>query len=152
MSGPADHKATVEAFWETLYRRDWEALAGFFADDAEYTDVPTPDDDVAVGPATIIARLRLGLDPVEEMVHHPRLVVAEGDVVITEHAEEWRFHTGERALVRFCSVHEFEPGGDRIVRWWDYPDLNALLDNAPQWWLDHIMEGYAGGPPTAAEA
>jgi limonene-1,2-epoxide hydrolase len=145
MGSPAGNKATVERFWTTLYRKDWDELARFFAEEAEYTDVPTPDDDVARGPTAIIARLRLGLDPVEEMIHHPRLAVAEDDVVITEHAEEWRFHTGERAVVRFCSVHEFE--GDRIVRWWDYPDLDALLDNAPAWWLDHIMAGYEGGPP-----
>ena len=64
--------------------------------------------------------------------------------IFTEHAEEWRFHTGEKVLVRFCSVHEFR--GEEIVRWWDYPDLDALLNNAPKWWLDHIMEGYEGGP------
>ena len=83
MGTPTDNKATIERFWETLYRKDWEALARFFAYDAEYTDVPTPDDDVAHGPDAIVARLRLGLDPVEEMVHHPRLAVAEGDAVIT---------------------------------------------------------------------
>jgi ketosteroid isomerase-like protein len=145
MGTPQENKATVARFWETLYRKDWDAIAAFFADDAEYTDVPTPDDDVARGPAAIVARLRLGLDPVEEMIHHPKLVVAEDDTVITEHAEEWRFHTGERAVVRFCSVHEFRD--DLIVRWWDYPDLDALLNNAPKWWLDHIMAGYEGGPP-----
>jgi len=150
MTTPADRKAIVERFWETMYRKDWDALGGFFADDAEYTDVPTPDDDVAVGPEMITARLELGLGPVEEMIHHPRHAIAEGDVVMTEHAEEWRFHTGEVAVVKFVSVHEFRD--DKIVRWWDYPDLDALLSNAPKWWLDHIMAGYEGGPPPDPEA
>jgi len=30
----------------------------------------------------------------------------------------------------------------RVIRWWDYPDLNTLLEQAPKWWIDHIMEGY----------
>ena len=44
-------------------------------------------------------------------------------------------------------MHEFR--GNEIVRWWDYPDLDALLGSAPQWWLDHIMAGYEGGPSMA---
>jgi limonene-1,2-epoxide hydrolase len=135
------NRATIQRFWELLYARAWDELATLFTDDAEYTDVPTPDDDVAHGPEQIIARLRLGLDPVDELVHHPRNVLADERLVMTEHAEEWRFHTGEVALVRFVSVHELDPDG-RIVRWWDYPDLNTLLAQAPQWWLDHIMQGY----------
>jgi len=136
------NETTIEGFWDLLYAKDWDALAALFAPEAEYTDVPTPDDDVAHGPEQIIARLRLGLDPVEEMIHHPRHVLSNDTLVMTEHAEEWRFHTGEVALVKFVSVHEFDAEG-RIVRWWDYPDLNTLLEQAPKWWIDHIMEGYA---------
>ena len=28
------------------------------------------------------------------------MMVAEGDVVVTEHEEEWVFHTGERVPIR----------------------------------------------------
>ena len=31
-------------------RRDWDAIGGFFGPDSEYTDVPSPADDVARGP------------------------------------------------------------------------------------------------------
>jgi limonene-1,2-epoxide hydrolase len=134
------NRATIDGFWDLLYAKDWDRLATLFAPEAEYTDVPTPADDVARGPEQIIARLRLGLDPTEEMVHHPGTVAAEGDLVMTEHVEEWRFHTGEVVKLPFVSVHELD-GDGRIVRWWDYWDLQTLLGSAPQWWLDHIMSG-----------
>ncbi len=138
---PAGNTAVVSAFWEALYRRDWEAIAGFFTEDAEYTDVPSPADDVARGPAQIVARLRLGLEPITEYHHHHRLTVAEGDVVVTEHAEEWHWHTGEQVVLPFVSVHELRHG--RITRWWDYWDMATLMDAAPAWWVEHIMQGYA---------
>ncbi|MET0160944.1 MAG: nuclear transport factor 2 family protein [Acidimicrobiales bacterium] len=142
MNDAERNRQVIEEFWGLLYAKDWDGLAALFAPEAEYTDVPTPDDDVAHGPEQIIARLRLGLDPVEAMIHHPRNVLAGDGLVMTEHAEEWRFHTGEVALVKFVSVHEFDADG-LIARWWDYPDLNTLLEQAPKWWIDHIMEGYA---------
>jgi limonene-1,2-epoxide hydrolase len=131
----------VAAFWESLYRRDWDAIAGFFGPEAEYTDVPSPADDVARGPAQIVARLRLGLEPISEYRHHHRLTVAQGDAVVTEHAEEWHWHTGEQVVLPFVSVHELADGA--IVRWWDYWDMATLMNAAPAWWVDHIMAGYA---------
>ncbi|HET9730098.1 MAG TPA: nuclear transport factor 2 family protein, partial [Acidimicrobiia bacterium] len=59
----SDHRALVERFWADLYRRDFDAVGAYFAPDGEYTDVATPADDVARGPAQIAARLRLGLEP-----------------------------------------------------------------------------------------
>lgn len=144
------NKALVARFWRDLYRRDWEALRAHLAPDAEYTDVPTPDDDVARGPDQIVARLRLGLDPLEAIVHHEGLTVAEGDAVVTEHREEWRWPTGESVVVPFVSVQELRDG--HIVRWWDYPDLQRLLAAAPSWWVDHVLAGYEGGPEPDAAA
>src|SRR5690606_38877110 len=72
MSGAAVHRQIIERFWRDLYRRDFDALATYFAEDGEYTDVPTPDDDVARGPAQIIARLKLGLEPLSGIYHHLR--------------------------------------------------------------------------------
>jgi ketosteroid isomerase-like protein len=134
------NREVVGRFWEALYARDWDALRGFFAPEAEYTDVPTPDDDLAVGPDQIVARLRLGLEPLEAIVHHPRHTVAEGDLVYTEHEEEWRWPSGEQVTIKFVSAQELRDG--LIVRWWDYPDLQKLLGAAPQWWIEHIMQGY----------
>lgn len=134
------NKATVARFWEALYARDWDAIAACFTDDATYTDVPSPEDDVAVGPAQIVARLRLGIEPISEYAHHPRLAVADGNAVITEHAEEWHWHTGESVILPFVSVHELRDG--KIQRWWDYWDMQTLMGAAPQWWIEHIMQGY----------
>jgi ketosteroid isomerase-like protein len=140
-----DNKQTIERLWTRLYQRDFDGVGSMFTDDGVYTDVFTPDDDQAVGPAQIAARLRLGLEKLSDIRHHPGIVVAEGDVVMTEHAEEWHWPSGEEVTIRFVSVHEFGPDG-RLVRWWDYPDLQKLLAAAPAWWIEHIMQGYEGGP------
>ena len=29
-----------------------------------------------------------------------------------------------------------------IVRWWDYWNFPTLMAAAPQWWLEHIAQGY----------
>lgn len=139
MSSEAN-KARVQSFWEALYERDWEAIAGYFSADSEYTDVPSPPDDVAHGPAQIVARLRLGLERISAYEHDLRLMVAEGDVVVTEHTETWHWHTGEQVTLPFVSVHEL--AGSSIVRWWDYWDLQTLMQAAPGWWIEHIAQGY----------
>ena len=140
MSGPASNRQLIEKFWGDLYRRDFEAVGAYFAADGEYTDVPSPEDDVARGPKEVAARLRLGLEPLEAIYHHPKHMVADGDLVFTEHAEEWHWPTGERVVIPFVSVHEIRDG--KIVRWWDYPDLQKLLNAAPKWWVEQIMKGY----------
>jgi limonene-1,2-epoxide hydrolase len=137
--GTTENRELVEEFWATLYRRDFEGVGEFFSSDAHYRDVPAPEEG-AFGPAEIIARLRLGIEPLSVYAHHPRTMIAEGDVVITEHGEEWHWHTGEKVILPFVSVHEVSDG--KIVRWWDYWDMSTLMNAAPQWWVEHIMEGY----------
>ncbi len=139
MSDPAANKALIEQFWQDLGRRDFAAVRGYFTDDAHYTDVPAPEDG-ARGPDAIEARLRLGLDPLERYVPRPGTMVAEGDMVILEHSEEWHWSTGETVVLPFVSVFELRDG--KIARWWDYWDLGTLMNAAPQWWIDHIMVGY----------
>ena len=146
MPDAAANKQLIERFWEDLYRRDFDAVGEYFAPDGQYTDVFTPDEDLAVGAAQITARLRLGIEPLEDFFHHPGTILADDHTVMTEHAEEWHWHTGEKFVVRFASVHEIDDEG-RITRWWDYPDLQGLLAAAPAWWVEHIMEGYARDHP-----
>jgi limonene-1,2-epoxide hydrolase len=136
----ASNKAIVERFWAALYARDWDAIGSFFGPTSEYTDVASPADDVAVGPAQIVARLRLGIEPITSYDHDLRLMIAEGDVVVTEHAETWRWKTGEEVTLPFVSVQELHDG--TITRWWDYWSLDMLLGSAPQWWIEHIMVGW----------
>ena len=128
-TSPGENKRVVAQLWRDLYARDFDAVGAHFLDDGEYTDVPSPADDVARGPAKIAARLRLGLGPLERIDHEIRVVVAEGDTVVTEHVD-----------LPFVSVHEFREG--RIGRWWDYWDMQTLMGAAPEWWVEHIMKGY----------
>lgn len=127
----------VTRFWDDLYRRDFDAVARYFGPDSEYTDVPTPADDVARGPDQIVRRLRIGLDPLERIHHDVLHVVAENDHVVTEHVEHWHWPTGEHVALPFVSMQQLRD--DVIVRWWDYWDLGTLMGAAPQWWIDHIM-------------
>jgi ketosteroid isomerase-like protein len=139
----ARNRQLVERFWSAVYRRDFDAVEAMCHAEGEYTDVFSPggDDDVARGPKQMVGRLRLGLEPLSAIYHHPRHLVAEGDIVMWEHAEEWHWHTGEAVTIRFVTVHEIRDG--LVYRWHDYPDLQKLLAAAPQWWMEHIMQGYA---------
>ena len=140
MGDAVANKGLVLRFWDDLARRDWDAVARYFDDDSHYTDVCAPEPG-AFGAERIVARLRLGIEPLEGYVPSPpKLVVAEGDAVIVEHTEEWRWHTGETVVLPFVSVHEVR--GDTIARWHDYWDLQTLMNAAPQWWVEHIMGGY----------
>jgi len=127
----------VARFWTDLYRREWDTVASYFGPDSEYTDVPTPADDVARGPEQIVRRLRIGLDPLSGIGHDVLTVVAQGDNVVTEHVEHWEWNTGERVSLPFMSMQQLRDG--KIVRWWDYWDLGTLMGGAPQWWIEHIM-------------
>lgn len=131
----------MERFWSTLYARDWDALAGFFGPTSTYTDMCTPADDVAVGAEQVLARLRLGLEPIDGYDHEHLLTVAQGDAVVTEHTETWRWRTGESVTLPFVSVQVVRDGV--IERWSDYWDLQTLLGAAPTWWVEHIMGGWA---------
>lgn len=135
-----DNKARVGEFWGALYERDWDRIGSFFTEESQYTDVASPADDVAHGPNQIVARLRLGLERISGYEHDLRLMVAEGDAVVTEHSETWHWHTGEEVTLPFVSVHELRGGA--IIRWWDYWDLQTLMNAAPEWWIEHIMQGY----------
>jgi ketosteroid isomerase-like protein len=83
----AQNRQVVERYWEAHFLRDWDATAKYFSDDAHYTDVGV-DGQGARGPQQIVDRLKIGIEPLSGYYHHPRHVVAEGDLVILEHVEE----------------------------------------------------------------
>jgi ketosteroid isomerase-like protein len=131
------NRKIVEQLWQLLYEKNFDGVGALFAADGEYTDMPTPADDVARGPAQIAARLRLGLEPLSGIRHEVRALVAEGGTVVTEHVEIWDWPSGEHAELPFVSMMQLRDG--QIVRWWDYWDLATLMNNAPPWWVEHIM-------------
>jgi limonene-1,2-epoxide hydrolase len=132
------NRELVEQFWRDLYTRDWAKVATYFGPASEYTDVPTPPEDVARGAAQIVARLRVGLEPLASIGDDVITRVCEGDTVVTEHVEHWEWPTGERAALPFVSMQVVRDGV--IVRWWDYWDLGTLMSSAPSWWVEHIMK------------
>lgn len=133
--------ALVTRFWAALAARDFDSVGAFMSERGHYIDVPVIDaEEGAFGPQETAARLRLGLAPLERYVLHDGPIVAGGDLVITEHEEEWFWHTGEHVRLKFCSVQEIRAG--KVDRWWDYFDLGAVMNAAPPWWVEHIMVGY----------
>ena len=137
------NKELVENYWAAHFGRDWVKMATFFSDSAHYTDVGL-DAVGATGPEEIILRLRLGIEPLEGYEHFPKNMICENNLVVTEHVEQWHFHTGEIIDHPFTSVMEITDG--LISRWHDYSHLGNLLDQAPQWWLDHIIVGWRDNP------
>jgi limonene-1,2-epoxide hydrolase len=133
--GTDDNKRVVAQLWECLYRKDFDGVAACMADDGLYQDVPAPDRG-ARGPANVVKRLRVGLDPVARFEHEIHRVVAEGDSVLVEHTETWHFETGEQLTNQFVTVHEVRNG--KIALWRDYWDLNTMMAQAPKWWIERI--------------
>jgi limonene-1,2-epoxide hydrolase len=131
----------VERFWEALRRRDFAAVGAFMSERGHYVDVPVLDvEEGAYGPAETEARLRLGLEPLTGYVLHDGPIVASGDMVVTEHAEEWTWASGEHVRLPFTSVMEVRDG--KVDRWWDYFDLSTLMNAAPAAWVESIAGGY----------
>jgi hypothetical protein len=84
----------------------------------------------------------IGIEPLEGYEHLPgETMIAEGDLVMTEHRERWIFHTGEVIDHAFVSVTELRDG--KIFRWHDYSNIPNITDNAPQWWLESVAKAAA---------
>ncbi len=133
--------ALVEKFWAALAARDFAAVGAFMSPRGHYIDVPLiGTEDGAFGPAETEARLRLGLAPLAGYDLHDGIIVADGDLVVTEHSETWTWEPGVSARLPFTSVMEVRDGA--VDRWWDYLDLATLMNAAPGWWLEHVADGY----------
>jgi limonene-1,2-epoxide hydrolase len=129
-------RTVAASFWDALYARDWERIRAFFGPDSIYYDVPTGPATAGKGPDSIVARPRLGLEGLSGYEHTTGTVVAEGEHVITEHAETWHWPTGESVTLPFVSVQRIVDG--TIVSWKDYWDLQTLMDASPQAWKDRL--------------
>jgi limonene-1,2-epoxide hydrolase len=130
VSGAPEPKAVAAGLWAALYARDWPHIRSFFGPDSIYYDVPTGPSTAARGPDSIEARLRLGLETLTGYEHRPGVVVAEDDIVVTEHTEVWHWAGGESVALPFVSVQHVTAGV--ITLWKDYWDLQTLLSAAPR--------------------
>ena len=127
---------TAAGFWDALYARDWPRIRSFFDDDSIYYDVPLGPSAAGRGPDSIEARLRLGLEGLAGYDHVPGLVVADGDVVVTEHVEVWHWASGEQVALPFVSVQQVHNGV--ITLWKDYWDYATLMNAAPASWHERL--------------
>ena len=132
-----NNKQVVQRFWDALAARDWAGMEALLTDDAHYTDVGTPGRG-GTGPDGVVNRVKIGLEPLSGYGHLPGTnMIAEGDLVMTEHTERWEFHTGETIDHSFVSVTQLRDG--KICRWHDYSNIPNITNNAPKWWLEHII-------------
>jgi len=139
MSETANNVEVVRALWSALSDRDWDRIASFFAEESVYYDVPTGPAGAARGPYGIVARLRLGLEPLTSYENEERNIAATDDVVMVEHEETWHWPTGESATLPFVTVHRVVDG--KILLWKDYWDYHTLIDAAPPGWQESLLQG-----------
>ena len=64
---------------------------------------------------------------------------------MTEHIEHWEWPTGETMALDVVSVHEIR--GGKITSWRDYWDMAVLTAAAPQWWFEHVLQGWNKAAP-----
>ena len=123
----------VHGMWAALSARDWEALKTYLSADCLYLDMPVGPAAAARGPEDIVKRLKIGLEPLASYQNFTGLMVSNGVDVMYEHREEWRWKTGESAVLPFVTVHRVEDG--KVTLWKDYWDMAALTSHAPPTWL-----------------
>ncbi len=126
----------MTALWAALARRDWDGVAGLVGPDCIYYDVPVGPAAAAKGPEGVVARLRIGLEPLSGYTNFDGRMVAEDSTVIYEHSELWEWSTGETVRLPFVSVHEVRDG--KVSLWADYWDYGTLLAGAPAGWQEAL--------------
>ncbi|MGE2835984.1 nuclear transport factor 2 family protein [Mycobacterium sp. SMC-4] len=130
----ADLETTVTGMWAALSARDWDGVQTFLSPDCIYLDVPVGPTAAARGPADIVKRLKIGIEPLAAYQNFPGVMVSNGVDVMYEHSEQWDWASGESAVLPFVSVHRVADG--KITLWKDYWDMAALANHAPPTWLE----------------
>jgi limonene-1,2-epoxide hydrolase len=123
----------VLGMWRALSALDWAAVPTFLSQDCIYLDMPVGATAAAKGPVDIVKRLKIGLETLAGYENFDGLLLADGEDVMYEHSEVWRWAGGESALLRFVTVHRVTDG--RISLWKDYWDMGALANHAPPTWM-----------------
>jgi ketosteroid isomerase-like protein len=131
------NKATVQKMWKALGEFDFETLKSFLHPEIHYEDVPT-EDAGAIGPENVVKRLSVAWDHLQQQQQQTHRIVADGDTVFLDHTEKWTFKSGETAEHRFATMHEFQDG--KIVKWSDFWDMNNVVGQFPQWFLEEMAK------------
>jgi limonene-1,2-epoxide hydrolase len=105
---------------------DLDALMGFFADDAVYHNIPIAP---VVGVEAIRATIdgfTQGVDGIEFRLDQ---IAADGDTVLTERVDVFRFPGGH--AIELPVMGTFEVRDAKIASWRDYFDLNQFMSQMP---------------------
>jgi limonene-1,2-epoxide hydrolase len=132
----------VEAFFEAIYRLDFDAALEFFADDATYHDLPVPTDP-AVGKEAIRRKLDFMIaGGVTSMDYEIRRIAAEGDAVLVERTETWHFPSGAAPTLRVMSTIELNDDG-KITAWREYWNGEELMSQMPSEFFEGVERALA---------
>lgn len=99
-----------------------ERLAGFFAEDAVYHNMPLQPINGREAITEFLKTLVAGYDGIDFLVHRQ---VSAGDLVMNERTDVLRRKGGGQARLPVAGV--FEIADDRIVAWRDYFDQAAFI-------------------------
>ena len=116
----------LRAVLDAFNRHDLDAIMAFFADDAEYHNIPVDPVKGADAIRTTIAGFTTG---VESVVFEMRHIAAAGDVVLTERVDVFTFPNGRIALPVSGT---FEVRDGKIAAWRDYFDMNQFMSQLPK--------------------
>jgi limonene-1,2-epoxide hydrolase len=144
----------VEAFFDAVYRLDFDAALEFFTDDATYHDLPVPTDP-AVGKAAIRRKLDFmiagGVTSMDYAIHH--IAVTGADAVLVERTETWHFPSGAAPTLRvMCTI---ELRDDKIAAWREYWNGEELMSQMPPEFfegIERVRHDYDQFERTAAPA
>jgi limonene-1,2-epoxide hydrolase len=128
----------VEAFFEAIYRLDFDAALEFFTDDATYHDLPVLTDP-AIGKDAIRRKLDFMIaGGVTSMDYEIRHIAEAGGAVLVERTETWRFPSGAAPTLRVMCTIELED--DKIVAWREYWNGEELMSQMPPEFFEGIEQ------------
>jgi limonene-1,2-epoxide hydrolase len=119
----------VEAFFEAIYRLDFDAAVEFLTDDASYHDLPLPTDPT-VGRDAIRRKLDFMVaGGVMSMDYEIRHILGGDDTVLAERTEMWHFPSGATPTLRVMCAIELDDG--KIAAWREYWNGEELMSQMP---------------------
>jgi limonene-1,2-epoxide hydrolase len=139
----------VEAFFEAIYRLDFDAAVGFFTEDASYHDLPVPTDP-AVGKEAIRHKLDFMIaGGVTRMDYEIRHILGGGDAVLVERSETWHFPSGAAPTLRVMCTIELDD--DKIAAWREYWNGEELMSQMPPEFFEGVESASAEGEGEATQ-
>ena len=133
----------VEAFFEAIYRLDFDAAVEFFTEDASYHDLPVPTDP-AVGKEAIRRKLDFMIaGGVTSMDYEIRHILGGGDAVLVERTETWHFPSGATPTLRVMCTIELDD--DKIAAWREYWNGDELMSQMPPEFFEGVERALGDG-------